>query len=271
MGVVVSARGDDVPPHHERNGDVPGRLSEVQLPESLEWGTSYDFQGNGYLLIDRGGDTIGDVMEIRNGWKNEQPRFDEAPRNAAITESRWSVVLVTSADVLFKVSVQEATVDRELVAAVGQEELLHWLSLASGLANIGSEPVSLPTDEAEVAADKPPLVAGFRTASAVPDVVNCQPGDATPPPPKRGGAVNDSTSARTPSEALSEFLAARGTPNSPIPATLAQRGYTEIALPEGTIAYAYQPRHDVFAYATVIHVVPSEQGWKVVSWAASGC
>ncbi len=105
-----------------------------------------------------------------------------------------------------------------------------------------------------------PLVSASRSADALPTVVLCNvPAGVAQTPNRSGGG--DGMTYPSPTEALSAFL--KGQP------TLIPRGYIEIRLPDGSLAYGAQVRDGVFV--TVIHVVPSPGGWLVARWEASGC
>ena len=78
--------------------------------------------------------------------------------------------------------------------------------------------------------------------------------------PNRTGE-GDGTTYPSPTDALSAFL--KGQP------TFMPRGYVEIRLPDGSLAYGAQVREGRFV--TVVQVVADPGGWRVTRWEASGC
>jgi hypothetical protein len=110
------------------------------------------------------------------------------------------------------------------------------------------------------------LVTNSATADAAPAAITCPVPAGTPASPNRGGTVT-TPSYPTPTDALNAFVTADP--------TLFQFGYTELSLPDGSIAYgAPKPTPDGFAhdvFVTVIHVSRNEGGWAVDWWDGSGC
>lgn len=105
-----------------------------------------------------------------------------------------------------------------------------------------------------------PLVTESRSGDASPSVVPCNvPAGLAQQPSRRG--EGDGATYSTPTDALSAFL--KGQP------TFMPRGYVEIRLPDGTLAYGAQVREGMFV--TVVQVASTPAGWRVTRWEASGC
>jgi hypothetical protein len=105
-----------------------------------------------------------------------------------------------------------------------------------------------------------PLVTESRAGHAPPSVIPCNvPAGITQQPSRTG--EGDGSTYPTPTDALSAFL--RGQPS------LLPRGYVEIRLPDGSLAYGAQVREGTFV--TVVEVASTQAGWRVARWEASGC
>ncbi len=107
-----------------------------------------------------------------------------------------------------------------------------------------------------------PLVVGFEEQSAAPTVVGCNAPPGAAAPPKRGGPVTGAVYP-TPADALTAFLEAEP--------SLIRNQYLEVRLPDGSIAYAKEQWERPGMFVTVVHVVPTGDGWSVDRWEASGC
>lgn len=105
-------------------------------------------------------------------------------------------------------------------------------------------------------APQSPLVTGSTTADTLPSLADwdCE------GPDNRGGPVEGGATHPTPHDALGFFVATDH--------VLSQHGYQEIVLPDGSYGYAHHFGPDV---TTVVHVVPSDAGWRVASWATKPC
>ncbi|HEX9865948.1 MAG TPA: hypothetical protein VGC03_13365 [Acidimicrobiia bacterium] len=114
----------------------------------------------------------------------------------------------------------------------------------------------------------PPLIADSITADSLPKVVSCQGGPGVEnPPANRGGEITDGEVLPSPETALRALLAGelRDT-------WYPQGGYIEIALPDGTTAYAVPFNGDLNSGAVMlIEVERTPDGWTVTSWEGSGC
>lgn len=113
------------------------RMEQVELPEGLLWGTSYDFAGNGYVTLahrELGDIGSGVIMEVHKGWQTESEAvwLNDVPRDTPVVESRWSIAVVTSDGVLFKVSIDGSALDPELAAIITPTLLEQWLRTAVG-------------------------------------------------------------------------------------------------------------------------------------------
>jgi len=111
-----------------------------------------------------------------------------------------------------------------------------------------------------------PLVSTTGAAASAPPVVACTGATrvkaeaaAMPAVATVGGPVDQASFAQ-PTEALTDFLAAR--------TTLAARGYDELRLDDGSFVYT---KSEVGNVVTAVHVVPNGTGWTVADWQASGC
>jgi hypothetical protein len=111
-----------------------------------------------------------------------------------------------------------------------------------------------------------PLVSTTGAAASAPPVIACKAStrvkteaEAIPAVATVGGPVDQASFAQ-PTEALTDFLAAR--------TTLAARGYEELRLDDGSFAYT---KREVGNVVTAVHVVPTGAGWTVTDWQASGC
>lgn len=76
-----------------------------------------------------------------------------------------------------------------------------------------------------------------------------------------GGPVEGSPTYPTPREALASFEATRYSGST--------LSYEEVALADGSFAYVYDARPGLTT--VVVHVVPSGEGWRVASYAATPC
>jgi hypothetical protein len=128
--------------------------------------------------------------------------------------------------------------------------------------------------------DLPPLVIGTGEADAAPPVVRCQTPAGVRTPPNQGGPVTDPAVHATPKEALEAFLEGSQVPSAEFDGpsgrqlrqpTIARRGYDEIRLGDGTIAYAKRSDGDPGSFVTVIRIGRADGGWSVTSWEGSGC
>ena len=105
-----------------------------------------------------------------------------------------------------------------------------------------------------------PLVTESRSGDAPPSVIPCNVPAGFAQQPSRTGEGDGSTYP-TPTDALSAFL--KGQPS------LLPRGYVEIRLPDGSLAYGAQVQENRFV--TVVEVASTPAGWRVTRWEASGC
>jgi hypothetical protein len=114
----------------------------------------------------------------------------------------------------------------------------------------------------------PQLIVDSITADSLPEVVNCQGGPGVgSPPANRGGEITDGEVLPSPETAL-EALLARDLGDSWYP----QGGYIEMALPDGTTAYAVPFNGDLNDGAVMlIEVEQTASGWTATSWEGSGC
>jgi hypothetical protein len=136
----------------------------------------------------------------------------------------------------------------------------------SGGSQDGKRDVSAAA-EGDGSTDEAGTVAESTTASEAPEVV---PVPCETPTVHRGGPVDDLGSYSTPEEALEAFIVAVETDDTgeaEQPAITAN-GYTEITLPDGSIAYADVQGESVPA---VIHATSVDDGWTIDNWEASGC
>jgi hypothetical protein len=104
-----------------------------------------------------------------------------------------------------------------------------------------------------------PLVTTTGVATTAPPVVACDGVARVPAAATVGGSVSQASFAQS-TDALTEFLAGR--------ATLAARGYEELRLDDGSVAYVKRVQGNV---VTTVHVVSGGNGWTVEDWQASGC
>lgn len=105
------------------------------------------------------------------------------------------------------------------------------------------------------------LVVEVQSRTNPPDVAPCRAPAGASAPPARTEDVATSSTYGTPADALTAFLATQP--------TFARRGYVQMNLPDGSVAYG-QPS-DGDSFVTVVRVASSAAGWTVRSWAASGC
>jgi hypothetical protein len=111
-----------------------------------------------------------------------------------------------------------------------------------------------------------PLVTTTAAALAAPDVVACDGvsrpdlrARAVPAVATVGGPVTAQVYAQ-PTDALANFL--------PAQKTLAPSGYAELRLPDASVTYV---KEVVGKVVTTVHVTPTDAGWTVSDWQASGC
>ncbi|MGH3649301.1 MAG: hypothetical protein ACRDU9_01225, partial [Acidimicrobiia bacterium] len=114
----------------------------------------------------------------------------------------------------------------------------------------------------------PPLIADSITADALPEVVSCQGGPGVDnPPANQGREITDGEVLSSPRAALESVLA-----DELSDSWYPHGGYIEIALPDGTTAYAVPfngaPNEGA---VMLIKVEQRADGWTVTSWEASGC
>lgn len=114
----------------------------------------------------------------------------------------------------------------------------------------------------------PPLIADSITADSLPEVVECQGGpEADDVPPNQGREIADGEVLPTPRGALEALLGGELS-DSWYP----HGGYVEIAMDDGTIAYAVPFNDDLASGAVMlIEVAPVADGWAVTLWEGSGC
>lgn len=114
----------------------------------------------------------------------------------------------------------------------------------------------------------PPLIADSITADGLPEVVSCQGGPGVEnPPANRGGEITDGEVVPRPETALQALLAGELS-DSWYP----QGGYIEVALPDGTTAFAVPFNGDLNNGAVMlIEVEQRANGWTATSWEGSGC
>jgi len=112
----------------------------------------------------------------------------------------------------------------------------------------------------------PPLIADSITADCLPEVVSCQGWSGVGnPPANRGGEITDGEVLPSPETAL-EALVAGELSDRWYP----QGGYIEIALPDGTTAYAVPFNGDLNDGAVMlIEVEQTANGWTATSWKAA--
>ncbi|MGH9247307.1 MAG: hypothetical protein ACRD29_23955 [Acidimicrobiales bacterium] len=119
-----------------------------------------------------------------------------------------------------------------------------------------------------------PLVTESTSADAPPEIPPCQAPPGVPHNDFSGGPVEGLGTFPTPAEALEAFIATRTTTwedpfgfevEMPM---MAEGGYTEIHLPDGSIAFALGVGE---AGTTVVRVVEVDGGWTVDRWDATGC
>lgn len=114
---------------------------------------------------------------------------------------------------------------------------------------------------------KEPLVVVSETRDFAPEASRCNAPAGAVVPPKRGGPLTGQAGYETPQEALEAFLAADK--------SLLQRGYREMHLPDGSLAYGreIEGREGAGAgvFVTVVRVAQRPEGWTVTSWDTSGC
>lgn len=125
-----------------------------------------------------------------------------------------------------------------------------------------------------------PLVVGSRPAEMAPKAGRCRVPAGIRQTPKRGSQVADGGGYPTPAAALEGFLGGPSAPrhDAELPSgkthpqvSIATRGYEELTLPDGSVAYGYRPTPTGDFYATVIRVRPADAGWAVTAWESSGC
>ncbi|MGH9184867.1 MAG: hypothetical protein ACRD0U_03455 [Acidimicrobiales bacterium] len=115
-----------------------------------------------------------------------------------------------------------------------------------------------------------PLVTSSTSAGAAPVAGRCE----DPSVANKGGPVTDLGSYAAAADALRAFITTQTmTTTDPFgfeisQPTIADAGYTEITLPDGSIAYANQAQDFVGA---VIHAAQVDGGWTVDHWDGSGC
>lgn len=108
------------------------------------------------------------------------------------------------------------------------------------------------------------LITAKHAVDAPPDApVECNAPAGMDVPPNRSGS-GPYQAQPSPAEALAQFLA------TPDGASLSTGGYTELVEADGTITYAV-PLEAGAGYVMLISVVPSDEGWVVETWQASGC
>lgn len=114
---------------------------------------------------------------------------------------------------------------------------------------------------------KEPLVVASETRDFAPEASRCSAPAGAVVPAQRGGALTGQAGYRTPHEALEAFLAADK--------SLLQRGYREMHLPDGSLAYGREIEGREGAapgvFVTVVRVAQGPEGWTVTSWESSGC
>lgn len=109
-----------------------------------------------------------------------------------------------------------------------------------------------------------PLVAESIEIDTIPDVLACEPAEK----PIRGGLVTDGGVFPTSVEAVEALLASHTYDG----VKLADDGYIEMTTPDGSIHYGipFDGQLDN-GLVTVITVIPTDAGWTVSEWQASGC
>jgi hypothetical protein len=107
------------------------------------------------------------------------------------------------------------------------------------------------------AEDRPTLVIRSEDAPGLPGADGCRGGTRIP---NQGGPV-ELPPQPTARDALRAFLDQHE--------SLATGGYIETGLPDGSIAYRYEPEPGFVA--TVIHVAERDGGWSAIAWDAAGC
>ena len=153
-------------------------------------------------------------------------------------------------------------VARTIVFRLGDQPRPECRSLQIEVFGMSGETTNALTEQLRTrpfVSDKPIVVRSERVAGA-PAVVRCQMPDGAAPAANQAREVVGSASA-SPKDALAAFLA--GQPR------LAQYGYAELQLPDGSVAYSYEaPNAGV---VTVVHVSQRATGWAVDHMEASGC
>lgn len=114
----------------------------------------------------------------------------------------------------------------------------------------------------------PPLITGSTTSGSRPEVVACQGGPGVDDvPPNQGREIANGEVLSTP-RAVLEALLGGELSDSWYP----HGGFIEMAMDDGTIAYAVPFNDDLASGAVVlIEVAPVADGWTVTSWETSGC
>lgn len=153
-------------------------------------------------------------------------------------------------------------VARTIVFRLGDQPRPECRSLQIEVFGVSGETTNALTEQLRTrpfVSDKPIVLRSERVAGA-PAVVRCQVPEGAAPAANQTREVEGSTSA-SPKDALAAFVA--GQPR------LAQYGYAELQLPDGSVAYSYEaPSAGV---VTVIHVSQRTAGWAVDHMEASGC
>lgn len=153
-------------------------------------------------------------------------------------------------------------VARAIVFRLGDQPRPECRSLQIEVFSASGETTNALTEQLRTrpfVSDKPIVVRSERVAGT-PAVVRCQMPPGAAPAANQAREVAGSPSA-SPREALAAFVA--GQPR------LAQYGYAELQLPDGSVAYSYEaPSAGV---VTVIHVSQRAAGWAADHMEASGC
>ncbi len=130
--------------------------------------------------------------------------------------------------------------------------------------------VTVPSDggiETILSEDPTALIMSHTAVEFLPPVVMCQ-GDGISKP-NVSGVGTDTNAYPSAEDALRAFLVE----NRTIPGTpgLAQAGYVELSLPDGSISFGKVYEGDDSYVVTLVNVSETDTGWVVGQWEASGC
>ncbi len=130
--------------------------------------------------------------------------------------------------------------------------------------------VTVPSDsgiETIVSEDPTALVMSRTSVESLPPIVMCQGGGTSKP--NVIGVGTDTNAYPSAEDALRAFLVE----NRTIPGTpgLAQSGYVELSLPDGSTSFGKFYEGDDSSVVTLVNVSEADTGWVVGQWEASGC